>query len=242
MRIALVGYGRMGKAIERELLERGHEVSFIIDSHNLPELAQLHTQNTDVAIEFTTPGSFRDNFSILMQKKIPMVCGTTGWYDLLDTIKEEVEMQGGSFLYAANFSIGVNILFQLNKRLAQLMEAYPAYDCFISEQHHRHKQDAPSGTAIHLGKQILANLTRKEKIVSTELAHRAPEDQELSVGFTRGGEVFGNHTVTYHSSIDTLTLTHSAQSRRGFAVGAVIGAEWLVSKSGFHEFSTLFDI
>ncbi len=240
LRIALVGYGKMGIAVEAEAVKRNHTISFIVDLENGSTWEQIHRSNTDVLIEFTHHDSFESNLKKSVSRGIPMVTGTTGWYDRKSGIEQWVQEHQGSLLYASNFSVGVNILFQLNKRLAELMDRHPEYDCFIEEQHHRYKQDAPSGTAIYLGNQIIDRLSRKSQISDESLRGRAPKGDELSIGFIRGGEIFGKHTVTYQSEIDTIEIRHQAHSRRGFALGAVIAAEWLHGKKGVFEFSALF--
>ncbi len=241
LRIALVGYGKMGKAVEIEAKQRNHEISSIIDLDNESSWSEVQKNHTEVIIEFTQPKSFEQNLRKSLELGIPMVSGTTGWYERLAEVTTWVNSQKGSLLYASNFSIGVNILFQLNKRLAQLMNRYPEYDCFIEEQHHRYKSDAPSGTALHLGHQILHELSRKTHLSDASLSQRAIRDEELSVGYIRAGEIYGKHTVSYNSEIDTLSISHHAHNRRGFALGAVIAAEWLIGKKGVYEFSTLFD-
>jgi len=240
LRIALIGYGKMGKAVETEAVKRNHTISFIVDLEHETTWDQINGNNTDVFIEFTNPDSFEPNLKKAVVRGIPMVTGTTGWYERKSEIEQWVNSQQGSLLYASNFSVGVNILFELNQRLAELMDRYPEYDCFIEEQHHRYKQDAPSGTAIHLGNQIIEHLSRKSQISDESLRSRAPRTDELSIGFIRGGEIFGKHTVTYQSEIDTIGISHQAHSRRGFAQGAVIAAEWLYGKTGVFEFSALF--
>lgn len=242
MKIALWGYGKMGKAVEEEALCRGHEISHRIDLDKPENKDKLHPDNTDIIIEFTHPESFQSNLEFALSRQIPMVSGTTGWYDQLELIKQKVEQEEGSFLYSPNFSVGVNILFKLNQVLARLMNAYPEYDCFIEEQHHRFKADSPSGTAIALANQVLSDLDRKSKLCDEELRHRAPEDHELSVGFVRAGSIFGTHKVVYNSEVDQITISHQAFSRRGFALGAVIGAEWLAGKKGFHQFADIFEV
>ncbi|RMG19831.1 MAG: 4-hydroxy-tetrahydrodipicolinate reductase [Bacteroidetes bacterium] len=242
MNIALLGYGKMGKAIEQEALQRGHHISFKIDLHNYEQLQQLKPENTDVVIEFTHPDSFWNNLQALLPKGIPLVSGTTGWHQRLPEVRQLVETQRAAFMYSSNFSIGVNILFILNRRLARLMNRYPEYDCFIEEQHHRHKADAPSGTALSLAQDLIDRLDRKTTLATHALLHRAPLPEELSVGYVRSGEIAGRHRVCYTSEIDTLTIEHHAHQRRGFALGAVIAAEWLKDKGeGFYDFGQLFE-
>lgn len=241
MKIALIGYGRMGKAIEQEALLRSHEISFKIDKNDQHQIQQITPQNTDAIIEFTHPDSFFSNLQALLPLGIPIVSGTTGWHNQMEQVLTMVEDHQGLFLYSSNFSIGVNVLFKLNERLAELMDPYPEYDPFIEEQHHRHKADAPSGTAISLANQVLDGLDRKDTISDESLRHRAPNDDELSVGYIRGGEIFGRHKVAYTSEIDSIQIIHQAHNRRGFAQGAVIGAEWVVKQAaGVYDFKSLF--
>lgn len=230
----------MGKAVEQEATARGHEIVGRIDKDNAEELGKYGSGDVDVAIEFTHPDSFQGNLEAMMAAGIPLVSGTTGWHERADSVEKLVEDKGGSFLYASNFSVGVNLLFELNRKLASLMNGYPEYDVFVEEQHHKFKADSPSGTAISLGQQIIDDLERKDKIAGEELRTRAPQDNELSMGYIRAGDIIGQHTVTYRSDIDRISLTHEAYNRRGFALGAVIGAEWIVGKAGFHAFHELF--
>lgn len=239
LNIALIGYGKMGKAVEEQAISRGHRISYKIDIHNHPDITRIQRENTDVAIEFTHPDSFRGNLETLLKQNIPVVSGTTGWYDHQSEIQQLVEKNEGGFMYSSNFSVGVNVLFKLNKILAELMDKYDQYDCFIEERHHRHKADAPSGTAHSLAMQVLEGLTRKTRVATDELQNRPPAEDELSVGYVRSGEIIGQHSVNYTSDIDTITISHQAHNRKGFALGAVIGAEWLAGKTGFYEFGEI---
>ncbi|MEO0899890.1 MAG: 4-hydroxy-tetrahydrodipicolinate reductase [Bacteroidota bacterium] len=236
LKIALLGYGRMGKAVEQEALKRGHEIVAKIDLNNFEDLQQLHSDNCDAVIEFTHPDSFDRNIKAVMNRGLALVSGTTGWYDQMESYQQLVEEKKGSFLYASNFSVGVNVLFKLNRTLADMMNAYGQYDPFIEEQHHRHKADGPSGTAHTLARDLMERIDRKTKVNGPELRNRAPQDDELSVGFTRAGEIIGRHKVVYTSDIDDIIIEHNAHNRRGFALGAVLAAEWLQAKQGFYEF------
>ena len=240
-KLALVGYGKMGKAIEQEALKRNHTISYRIDAENVADMANLHPDNTDVVIEFTHPDSFLPNLHQLLPTQIPIVSGTTGWYEQMETVQQLVRQHQAGFLYAANFSVGVNILFKLNQQLAKIMNRYPEYDVFVEEHHHRFKADAPSGTAHALSGQILQELDRKERIATDALLNRPPESEELSVGYIRAGGIPGTHRVTYTSEIDQVSIVHQAFSRGGFALGAVLAAEWMRGKEGFYEFSALFE-
>ncbi len=210
MKIALIGYGKMGHAIEALAEEHGHSVTLKLDKGDTwPEKIEA-----DVAIEFSTPATAVDNMLRCIEAGVPVVCGTTGWYDRYDEVADACRKARGRLLTATNFSIGMNIMFALNERLAQLMRGRSEYSVDIAETHHIHKLDAPSGTAITLQEQIMENGERKAANIPIESI--------------REGEVPGTHTVRYDSEIDTITLTHEAHSRKGLAVGALLAAEWLV--------------
>ena len=215
MKIALIGYGKMGHIIESIALERGHEVVCIIDKDNTQDFESVAFASADVAIEFTTPQTAENNIMQAWKAGIPVVSGTTGWN--VEKLKQLQQTPG--LIWSSNYSIGVNILFELNKRLATYMEAYPEYTPHMTEVHHIHKLDAPSGTA----------KTLQESIGSERLPIASSES-------IRGGEGPGIHTVMWDSEIDTISICHSAKSRNGFALGAVIAAEWLRNKTGWHEF------
>lgn len=240
MNIALIGYGKMGKAIEQEALARNHQIVARIDKDNLDEIKTLPAANAEVVIEFTHPDSFFDNLDKVLPLQIPVVTGTTGWHDEIGKVEGLVKKHDTSLLYSSNFSIGVNLLFKLNQRLAELMNAHAQYDCYIEEQHHRHKADAPSGTAHSLANQIIGGLDRKSEIATDSLLNRKPKPDELSIGYIRSGEIIGKHKVSYTSEIDSISITHEAYNRRGFALGAVIAAEWLYGKKGLHNFADIF--
>ena len=221
MKIALIGYGKMGHMIESIARERGHEIVSIIDQNNLDEFGSNAFATADVAIEFTTPQTAADNILRAWKAGVPVVCGTTGWN--IDAMRQEAierEGDGIGLMWSSNYSIGVNILFALNKQLAKFMVAYPEYTPHMTEVHHIHKLDAPSGTA----------KTLQESIGDDRLAIKDIES-------IREGEVAGIHTVIWDSEIDTISISHSAKSRKGFALGAVIAAEWMKDKTGWHDFS-----
>lgn len=241
LKIALVGYGKMGRSVEREALERGHTISHRINSDGPDAISDLSSSTTDVVIEFTNPDAAPGNFTQILDLGIPLVTGSTGWLDQLPTIQSKVEALSGSFLYSSNFSPGVNMLFKLNNTLAKMMNQHPGYDAFVEERHHRHKKDAPSGTAGSLAKQLIEGLDRKTRIVHSALESRPPETDELSVAFTRAGEIIGTHEVTFISDIDQLSIRHEAFNRRGFALGAVLAAEWLNDRKGFFNFVDIFE-
>ncbi|MFK7973170.1 MAG: 4-hydroxy-tetrahydrodipicolinate reductase [Bacteroidia bacterium] len=240
LRIAIVGYGKMGKAVEQEALARGHQVSERLGRMDQDRLAQLDPEEIDAVIEFTHPKSFWTNMEGLLPTGIPVVTGTTGWYDRKDELDDLVQKSNGGLMYAANFSVGVNVMFKINKELARIMNRYPEYDPLLEEQHHRYKADAPSGTAVALAQDMIDSLERKNTIASDELRTRPPLPDELSVGYVRAGGIIGKHAISYTSDIDQITLSHEAFNRRGFALGAVIAAEYMVGKKGLREFGELF--
>ena len=221
MKIALIGYGKMGHMIESIARERGHEIVSIIDQNNLDEFESNAFASADVAIEFTTPQTAEQNILRAWKAGVPVVCGTTGW-DVEAMRREATRREGDGIglLWSSNYSIGVNILFALNRQLAKFMEAYPDYTPHMTEVHHIHKLDAPSGTAKTLQEAIGDDRLKIKDIESI-----------------REGEVAGIHTVVWDSEIDTISISHSAKSRKGFALGAVIAAEWMKGKTGWHDFS-----
>lgn len=235
MKIALIGYGKMGKEIEQILIARGHTIPLIIDLNNTNDLDAAHLKEIDVAIEFTTPSTAYGNVVKCLEAGVPVVCGTTAWLDKLPQVEQLCKEKNGAFFYASNYSIGVNIFFEINRRLAQLMNRFGEYDVTIEETHHTQKKDAPSGTAVTLAEGILENLDRKQKWVCGTTT--VPE--ELEVVAIRRSVVPGTHTVTYESDVDSLSVTHMAKSRRGFALGAVLAAEFLYGKTGIFSMKDL---
>lgn len=242
MKIALVGYGKMGREIHACAEAKGHEVSLIIDDPDDENWGRLQKGTVDAVIEFTHPRAVSGNLVRLLDHRIPVICGTTGWEHNLSEMQDLYRHSGGTLITGANFSIGVNILFKINKMLANLMNTQPKYDVYLEEVHHAFKADAPGGTALRLGNDILAHLERKNKLVSEELRHRAPEHNEICIGFARGGNVPGTHRVTWRSPIDRVTIEHEAYSRSGFAEGAVVAAEWTQANSGVCDFSDIFTL
>lgn len=228
MNIALIGYGKMGRAIGEIAMERGHRIALKIDLDNQDELDAQHLAACDVAIEFTGPESAFRNVMTCIQHRIPVVCGSTGWLQHLAEAKEACIANGSALLYASNFSVGVNIFFAINKLLAELMAAQDSYDVRIHEIHHTQKKDAPSGTAITLAEQILERMSRKKKWV--EDADGLLED--LLITSERVDPASGTHVVTYTSTIDDIEIKHTAHNRQGFATGAVLAAEFLAGKKG----------
>jgi 4-hydroxy-tetrahydrodipicolinate reductase len=233
MKIALIGYGKMGRAIEEIALSRGHSVLLKVSSHNLQELKADRLREVDAAIEFTGPESAYDNIIRGLDAGIPVVCGSTGWLTRLEEVRQYCRQTNGSFLYASNFSVGVNIFFELNKRLATLMAPHPDYEPRITEIHHTEKKDAPSGTAITLAEQLLEKIQRKKGWVN----HISDNLDELEILSERMDPAPGTHIVAYGSAIDTITITHEAHSRKGFATGAVLAAEFLAGKKGIYRMS-----
>ena len=236
MKIALVGYGKMGKTIEQIALSRGHEIVSIIDINNPDDFESAAFKSADVAIEFTTPATAFDNYMKCFAANVPVVSGTTGWTARMGEIKEMCEKEGKTFFYASNFSIGVNIFFALNKYLAKVMNNFPSYDVRMTEVHHIHKLDAPSGTAITLAEGILENIDRKDRW-TLETAEKATD---LPIHAIREGEVPGIHEIIYESDADIISIKHDAKSRAGFALGAVLAAEFTAGKKGFLGMNDLF--
>jgi len=238
MKIALIGYGKMGHFIEQIALQRGHTIVSTIDIHNPEDFYSDDFRSADVAIEFTTPVTAFDNFQKCFAANIPVVSGTTGWTSRLDEIIQQCETEGKTFFYASNFSIGVNIFFAVNRYLAKLMNHFPAYDVDLTETHHIHKLDAPSGTAITLAEDILNEIPRKK---GWHLTPETEHPDDLIINARREGEVSGIHEVRYDSSVDTITIRHEAKSRAGFALGAVLAAEFTSENKGFLRMTDLMN-
>ncbi|GAB3017845.1 4-hydroxy-tetrahydrodipicolinate reductase [Niabella terrae] len=230
MNIALVGYGKMGKTIEQIALERGHQVSLIIDENNQSDLNPERLASVDVAIEFTGPHAAYHNITRLMELGTAVISGSTGWLDQMETVRTLCRQNDGAFIYASNFSVGVNLFFELNRKLAALMHPYPQYVVSMEEIHHTAKKDAPSGTAITLAEDLLDIYKEKKGWVNDQTA--APD--ELLIESKRIDPAPGTHIVNYHSDIDDITITHTAHNRRGFALGAVLAAEFLNGKKGIY--------
>jgi 4-hydroxy-tetrahydrodipicolinate reductase len=227
MKIALIGYGKMGKTLEQTALKRGHEVVLRLDVNNPEDFARLH--EADVAIEFTRPESAIKNLAQCFNQGVPVVCGTTGWLDSYDAVIAQCSKNNGSFFYASNYSIGVNIFFEINRRLASMMNGYDMYDVKMEEIHHTQKLDAPSGTAITLAQGIIENIERKTNwLCDTE----GGDEKSINITAKRIDPAPGTHIVTYDSPIDSIEITHTAHSREGFATGAIVAAEWLLGKKG----------
>ncbi|MCB0582823.1 MAG: 4-hydroxy-tetrahydrodipicolinate reductase [Phaeodactylibacter sp.] len=231
MKIALLGYGKMGRAIEQLALQDGDEIVLRADSGTSEEAARDFLRAADVAIEFSRPESAFANIRLALETGVPVVCGTTAWLDRLEEAKTLCEKHQGALLYASNFSIGVNLFFALNRYLAEMMAQLPQYQARIEEAHHVQKLDAPSGTAITLAEGILERNRRLGKWAPEEAAG----PRELPIRSRREGQVPGIHEVQYNSAIDSITIRHEAHSREGFAHGALLAARWLVGKQGYFE-------
>jgi 4-hydroxy-tetrahydrodipicolinate reductase len=248
MKIALLGYGKMGKIIEKMALDRKHEIVLKIDLDNQDELTSENLQKADAVIEFSTPATVLANIVHCFNAGVPIVVGTTGWYDQLPQIKEQCETGNNSFIYATNFSIGVNIFFHVNQVLAKLMNKQPYYEVQVEEIHHIQKLDAPSGTAITIAEGIIENMDTKKQWVNvltadstTDNADNAKAD-DLLIESYRIDSVPGTHTVIYDSEVDTIEFKHTAHNRNGFALGAVLAAEWIQDKKGFFSVEDMFDL
>jgi len=241
LKIALLGYGKMGHMIEEIAKDRGHEVPLTIDADNRSGLTKEQLKQADVVIEFSTPDSALENIFFCLEAGVPVVVGTTGWYEKLAEVKQKCESVNGSLVYGTNYSVGVNILFALNKQLAKWMNGFPDYDVSVEEIHHKQKLDAPSGTAITIAEGILDNLDRKDK---WEVQHvndtNKLADDILAVKYDRQDGVPGTHSVTYTSPIDEIRLYHEAFNRKGFALGAVLAAEFLKDKKGIFTPQDIF--
>lgn len=233
MKIALIGYGKMGKAIEQVALKHGHEIILRIGRQNQHEFTKENLVLADVAIEFTTPESALDNVMKCMSAGVPVICGSTGWNEHVYLAKEKCVTTNTAFLQASNFSVGVNIFFEINKRLASIMNDWPEYEVSVEETHHTEKKDAPSGTAITIAEQIVDNLTRKQhwQLGTTAAADAVP------IIAHREEHVPGTHNVKYTSAIDEIEIIHTAHSREGFASGAVLAAEFIQHRKGIFTMS-----
>jgi 4-hydroxy-tetrahydrodipicolinate reductase len=237
MKIALLGYGKMGHEVEKIAIENGHSIDVIFDNENdwLENGGLL--KECDVAIEFSMPAIAIENIHKCFEAGIPIVVGTTGWYDHFQEISDLCVSGNSTLFYASNFSIGVNIFFDINRRLASLLEAYPAYSPTMVEIHHTQKLDAPSGTAITLANDIIAANSRYTKLTETN-----PEPGEIPVQSIREGNVAGTHSITWSSDIDQITILHEAKGRRGLAAGAVMAAEWVQNKHGVFTMKDILNL
>jgi 4-hydroxy-tetrahydrodipicolinate reductase len=246
MKIALLGYGKMGKIIEKIALDRKHEIVLKIDLDNQHELTAENLQKADAVIEFTTPSTVISNIERCFDAGVPIIVGTTGWYDQLPQVKKQCTDGDKSLIYASNFSVGVNIFFYINRILAKLMNNYPYYEVQVEEIHHVQKLDAPSGTAITIAEGIIENLDTKQEWVNVLTDADDSDDNiktdQLLIESHRIDSVPGTHTVIYDSEVDTIEFKHTAHNRNGFALGAILAAEWIQDKKGFFSVNDMFDM
>ena len=247
MNIALLGYGKMGKIIEKIATDRKHNIVLKIDFYNQQELTTENLKNADLAIEFSTPGSVLSNIKHCFEAGVPVVVGTTGWYEHMPELKKMCLETGGTMLYGSNFSVGVNIFFHVNKVLAKMMSNYPYYDVQVEEIHHTQKLDSPSGTAITIAEGIIENINSKKEWVNMltaegdENKNDDVKNDQLLIESFRIDSVPGTHTVIYDSEVDSIEFKHTAHNRNGFALGAVLAAEWVQPKKGFFSVDQMFD-
>lgn len=233
MKIALLGYGKMGKEIEKIALKRGHTIAIKADIGTNYDITEA-----DVAIDFSVPSAAVNNITNCLENNVPVISGTTGWLKQFDKVVETCIEQNGAFIYASNFSLGVNIFFELNKILAKMMSRLQQYNVSIEEIHHTQKLDAPSGTAISLADGIIDN----SDLVNWKLVEDDPKDNEIPITAKRIENIPGTHTVSYHSDVDRIDMTHTAHNRQGFALGAVIAAEWILGKTGVFTMKDVLNI
>lgn len=235
MKIALIGYGKMGKTIERIAIERGHEIVSVIDVDNIDDFDSAAFKSADVAIEFTMPAVALKNYRRAFASGVPVVSGTTGWTEELPALKKEIEAGGSTLFWSSNFSIGVNIFMEVNKHLAAIMNQFPSYNVEMTEVHHTQKLDAPSGTAITLAEGVLENLDRK----TAWAKETESKPNEIAIKSIREGEVPGIHTIRYDSDVDFIEIRHELKNRESLALGAVVAAEFTAGKKGFLGMSDL---
>jgi len=235
MKIALLGYGKVGKEIEKIALERNHELALVIDVDNQHEFTVENLKKADLAIDFSTPGSAYKNILKCFEAGIPVVCGTTGWLEKFEEVRILCEQQHHTFFYASNFSLGMNVFFALNKQLARIMDNLPAYDVEMKEIHHIQKVDAPSGTAITIANDLISVLHRKQKWELNETS----DGTVVKISAVREGEVPGTHFVAWDSTVDRIEISHIAKSRKGFALGAILAAEFIKDKKGMFSMADL---
>jgi 4-hydroxy-tetrahydrodipicolinate reductase len=236
IKLAIVGYGKMGKEIEAII---DHNQFELVGKYDIDNPVQDNMKiKPDVALEFSTPSSLIPNIEFLADKKINVVCGTTGWYDKLEEVKKIIEKNKTGFIYASNFSLGVNIFYEIIKNAAGIINNFDNYDAAVNETHHNQKLDRPSGTALKIANLLLEKINRKKKIYEKNDKF-APS--HLDISSIRVGNVFGNHKVIFDSSADTILLEHNAKSRRGFAEGALLAAKYIHGKKGFYKFEEIFN-
>jgi len=247
MKIVFIGYGKMGKAIEKIAVKSGHTIVNKIGSNNKEDIKKLNESGADMAFEFTRPETAFENIMTCFENNIPVVCGTTGWLDKLGEIENYCRKNNQSFFYSTNYSIGVNLFFEVNSLLAKLMDSQSQYDeILIHESHHSGKLDSPSGTAITLANQVITRIKRLKSWVNYKTDDNvnlgAASDSELAIFSTREDEVPGTHIVKYFSDVDEIEIVHKALSREGFAVGALSAAEWLIGKKGSFGMKDLLNL
>ncbi len=243
MKIALLGYGKMGQLIADFATQRGHQVVLTIGLENMDDFTLKNLQQADMAIDFSAPDTAITNIYKCFEAGVPIVVGTTGWYGKLPDVKNECLSSNNTLLYGSNFSIGVNLFFNINKAMAKLMNNYPAYEVQVQEIHHIQKLDSPSGTAITIAEDIVAEIDRKTTWVNELVGNTIPaviKKEELLIESHRIENVPGTHTVLYSSEVDEIELKHTAHNRAGFALGAVVAAEWLQHKQGFYNIADVF--
>lgn len=238
MKIAIIGYGKMGMAIEEIALQKEHEIALRIGLENREEFTVENLRHADVAIEFTGPHSAVNNIKTCMDAGLPVVCGSTGWLNHYEEVIQYCRQKNGGFLYASNFSIGVNLFFELNSYIAKLMSKHSNYQVSIEEIHHTEKKDAPSGTAITLAEQVMQNNPAKKQWIN----HENGETEDLPIISRRVDLVPGTHTVSYSSAIDDIAITHTAHNRKGFAAGAVLAAEFIQNKKGIFNMKNVLEL
>lgn len=244
MKIALLGFGKMGQIIEQMALQRGHEVVLKISIDNPYDLTKENLKEADVAIDFSTPDAVLKNIDACFSAGVPVVVGTTGWYGKLQEVKNECDKSNSTILYGSNFSIGVNLFFKLNSFLSKLMNDYPAYDVQLEETHHTQKLDAPSGTAITLAEGVIENLARKDEWMNEVIGTPVevfPKPNQLLIESSRVNNIPGTHSIVYSSEVDDIEIKHTAHNRNGFALGAVVAAEWLQNRNGFFNVADIFE-
>lgn len=237
MKIALLGYGKMGKEIEKIALQRNHEIVLKIDINNQSDLTTENLKKADVAIDFSIPDAAYDNIITCFEADIPIVCGTTGWLKKIEDVKTKCRTQNKGFFYASNYSLGVNVFFKLNEYLAKMMKSLQDYQVEMEEIHHIHKLDAPSGTAITLAEGIIKNIPEKKEWILNE----SSDKERIGIKAIREDEVPGTHRIKYDSEVDTIFIEHSAKSRKGFALGAVLAAEFMKNKTGYNTMDDLLN-
>lgn len=244
MKIAILGFGKMGQIIEQFAIERGHEIVLKVNADNLDELTISNLKSADVAIDFSTPDSVLQNIALCFDARVAIVVGTTGWYGRLQEVKDQCVEGNNTLLYGSNFSVGVNIFFFVNKVLAKIMNRYPQYEVQVEEIHHTEKLDSPSGTAMTIAEGIIGELGRKGEWVNELIGSNTElitKPDQLLIESHRLEHVPGTHTVIYSSEVDDIEFKHKAHSRAGFALGAVLAAEWLHNKTGFFNITDMFD-